>query len=189
VSRSAAHAAHAHQELPEAIIQPRDVSEHPHPRMVWTIEPMRPCSIGEGSKLYAAEGAVSSDRLQSATTGPSFARIDLKIAHPASPVLGGCQPPKHSRRCRTSGGGYRKWPESGSGEKASGSTPTVFVSYASQDAVVANSVVEALEQHTIRCWIAPRNVTPGAARAEHDRCRDHAVRPGQIDRDSMTCEF
>jgi len=90
VSRSAAHAAHAHQELPEAIIQPRDVSEHPHPRMVWTIEPMRPCSIGEGSKLYAAEGAVSSDRLQSATTGPSFARIDLKIAviprHPSSAV-------------------------------------------------------------------------------------------------------
>jgi TolB-like protein/tetratricopeptide (TPR) repeat protein len=50
-------------------------------------------------------------------------------------------------------------------EKASGSTPTVFVSYASQDAAVANSVVEALEQHDIGCWIAPRDVTPGASYA------------------------
>jgi TIR domain len=37
----------------------------------------------------------------------------------------------------------------------------VFISYASQDAAVANSVVEALEGQGIRCWIAPRNVTPG----------------------------
>jgi adenylate cyclase len=37
----------------------------------------------------------------------------------------------------------------------------VFVSYASQDAAVANSVVEALERQGIRCWIAPRDVTPG----------------------------
>jgi len=37
----------------------------------------------------------------------------------------------------------------------------VFVSYASQDVAVANSVVEALERQGIRCWIAPRDVTPG----------------------------
>jgi TolB-like protein len=37
----------------------------------------------------------------------------------------------------------------------------VFVSYASQDAAVANSVVQALERQEIRCWIAPRDVTPG----------------------------
>jgi adenylate cyclase len=37
----------------------------------------------------------------------------------------------------------------------------VFVSYASQDAAVANSVVQALEGQGIRCWIAPRDVTPG----------------------------
>jgi adenylate cyclase len=55
--------------------------------------------------------------------------------------------------------------EGGGGEKACGSTPTVFVSYASQDAAVANSVVEALEQHNIGCWIAPRDVTPGASYA------------------------
>ena len=37
----------------------------------------------------------------------------------------------------------------------------VFVSYASQDAAVANAIVEALEKQGIRCWIAPRDVTPG----------------------------
>ena len=37
----------------------------------------------------------------------------------------------------------------------------VFISYASQDAAVANSVVEALEQHSITCWIAPRDVIAG----------------------------
>lgn len=35
------------------------------------------------------------------------------------------------------------------------------MSCASQDAAVANSVVEALEGQDIRCWIAPRDVTPG----------------------------
>jgi tetratricopeptide (TPR) repeat protein len=51
----------------------------------------------------------------------------------------------------------------GSGEeKASASTPpTVFVSYASQDVAVAAAVVEALERHAIKCWIAPRDVVPG----------------------------
>jgi hypothetical protein len=38
----------------------------------------------------------------------------------------------------------------------------VFVSYASQDAVVANSIVESLEAHGLKCWMAPRNVKPGA---------------------------
>jgi adenylate cyclase len=42
----------------------------------------------------------------------------------------------------------------------------VFVSYASQDAAVANSVVEALEKYGIRCWIAPRDVKPGAQYAD-----------------------
>jgi TolB-like protein/Flp pilus assembly protein TadD len=42
----------------------------------------------------------------------------------------------------------------------------VFVSYASQDAAVANSVVEALERQGIRCWIAPRDVAPGALYAD-----------------------
>jgi adenylate cyclase len=42
----------------------------------------------------------------------------------------------------------------------------VFVSYASQDAAVANSVVEHLEQQGIRCWIAPRDVRPGTEYAD-----------------------
>ena len=42
----------------------------------------------------------------------------------------------------------------------------VFVSYASQDAAVANSLVETLEQHGIQCWIAPRDVKPGAQYAD-----------------------
>jgi TolB-like protein len=42
----------------------------------------------------------------------------------------------------------------------------VFVSYASQDAAVANSIVENLERHGIKCWIAPRDVKPGAQYAD-----------------------
>jgi TolB-like protein/Flp pilus assembly protein TadD len=42
----------------------------------------------------------------------------------------------------------------------------VFVSYASQDAAVANSLVENLEQHGLKCWIAPRDVKPGAQYAD-----------------------
>ena len=49
-------------------------------------------------------------------------------------------------------------------QAASGSD--VFVSYASQDAAVANSIVENLEQHGLKCWIAPRDVKPGAQYAD-----------------------
>jgi TolB-like protein len=42
----------------------------------------------------------------------------------------------------------------------------VFVSYASQDVVVANAVVLALERSQITCWIAPRDVVPGALYAD-----------------------
>jgi TolB-like protein/Tfp pilus assembly protein PilF len=51
--------------------------------------------------------------------------------------------------------------EDGDDEKASGTAAAVFVSYASQDAAVANSIVDALEHHGVRCWIAPRDVSPG----------------------------
>src|ERR1700683_3669080 len=37
----------------------------------------------------------------------------------------------------------------------------VFISYASQDAAVANSLVESLEHASIPCWIAPRDVVAG----------------------------
>jgi TIR domain len=38
----------------------------------------------------------------------------------------------------------------------------VFLSYASQDAAVADAVVVALKRQGLKCWIAPRDVTPGA---------------------------
>jgi TolB-like protein len=44
---------------------------------------------------------------------------------------------------------------------ANPSPPEVFISYASQDATLADAVVAALESHGLRCWIAPRDVTPG----------------------------
>jgi TolB-like protein/Tfp pilus assembly protein PilF len=42
----------------------------------------------------------------------------------------------------------------------------VFISYASNDAAVASSIVENLEQHGCKCWIAPRDVKPGAQYAD-----------------------
>ena len=42
----------------------------------------------------------------------------------------------------------------------------VFISYASQDAAVASLIVESLEQHGIKCWVAPRDVKPGAQYAD-----------------------
>jgi TolB-like protein len=40
--------------------------------------------------------------------------------------------------------------------------PDVFISYASHDTAVANAVAAALEGQGLKCWIAPRDVTPGA---------------------------
>jgi hypothetical protein len=37
----------------------------------------------------------------------------------------------------------------------------VFISYSSRDKPTADAVCAALEQHGIRCWIAPRDVLPG----------------------------
>src|SRR5271169_2595003 len=42
----------------------------------------------------------------------------------------------------------------------------VFVSYASQDAGIANSIVEHLEGQGLKCWMAPRDVKPGAQYAD-----------------------
>jgi TolB-like protein/Tfp pilus assembly protein PilF len=51
--------------------------------------------------------------------------------------------------------------EGGGEAKAGGGAPPVFVSYASQDAAVADTIVEALERRGVKCWIAPRDVVPG----------------------------
>jgi adenylate cyclase len=56
-----------------------------------------------------------------------------------------------------------KTPESARGPTAS---CDVFISYASQDTAVANRIVDSLEQNGLKCWIAPRNVTPGSLYAD-----------------------
>jgi TolB-like protein len=42
----------------------------------------------------------------------------------------------------------------------------VFISYASKDVAVADSIIEALERHGLKCWIAPRDVKAGALYAD-----------------------
>jgi TolB-like protein len=42
----------------------------------------------------------------------------------------------------------------------------VFLSYASPDAEVANQVCQFLESHGVACWMAPRDVQPGAQYAD-----------------------
>ena len=37
----------------------------------------------------------------------------------------------------------------------------VFVSHSSKDKLTADAVVHYLEERKVRCWIAPRNITPG----------------------------
>lgn len=42
----------------------------------------------------------------------------------------------------------------------------VFISYASKDKIVADAVCARLEASGIRCWIAPRDITPGTSYGE-----------------------
>ena len=44
--------------------------------------------------------------------------------------------------------------------------PPVFISYASRDVDVANTVCQSLESHGVSCWMAPRDVKPGAQYAD-----------------------
>jgi adenylate cyclase len=50
--------------------------------------------------------------------------------------------------------------------EAAGSERRVFISYASQDAAVAQKVCSALEWAGFRCWMAPRDVVPGTLYAD-----------------------
>ena len=38
----------------------------------------------------------------------------------------------------------------------------IFISYSSEDKIVADAVVADLEKKDIRCWYAPRDIRPGA---------------------------
>jgi TolB-like protein/Tfp pilus assembly protein PilF len=49
---------------------------------------------------------------------------------------------------------------------SSGATRSVFLSYASHDAAIATSVCQFLENHGVSCWMAPRDVKPGAQYAD-----------------------
>lgn len=42
----------------------------------------------------------------------------------------------------------------------------VFISYASKDKIIADAVYARLEASAIRCWIAPRDITPGTSYGE-----------------------
>jgi TolB-like protein/Flp pilus assembly protein TadD len=63
------------------------------------------------------------------------------------------------------GSGTATGPEPGGAQGPSASCD-VFVSYASQDAAVANAIVAALERQGLKCWIAPRDVVPGSLYAD-----------------------
>src|ERR1700687_456042 len=52
------------------------------------------------------------------------------------------------------------------GASAAAGSRTVFLSYASADAEVANQVCQALEAQGVLCWMAPRDVKPGAQYAD-----------------------
>jgi len=49
---------------------------------------------------------------------------------------------------------------------AQGAAAPVFISYASQDADTANQICRSLESQGTSCWIAPRDVKPGAQYAD-----------------------
>lgn len=54
-----------------------------------------------------------------------------------------------------------------------------FISYANQDTAVADALCAHLERRGVSCWIAPRDVPPGALyavgrRADADRALAHA---------------
>ncbi len=53
-----------------------------------------------------------------------------------------------------------------SGASAAAKLRPVFISYASQDAALAQKVCAALEAAAILCWIAPRDVVPGTLYAD-----------------------
>jgi hypothetical protein len=54
----------------------------------------------------------------------------------------------------------------GAGSPANAASSPVFISYASADVAVADTLVATLESRGVACWIAPRDVKAGALYAE-----------------------
>jgi Tol biopolymer transport system component len=52
------------------------------------------------------------------------------------------------------------------GASAAEASQRVFISYATHDATIANAACQSLESRGIPCWIAPRDVKPGAQYAD-----------------------
>jgi serine/threonine-protein kinase len=65
-----------------------------------------------------------------------------------------------------SGGGQPPTDPPAAAPQISNATIHIFISYASQDIAVADAIVEALERHGFKCWIAPRDVKAGALYAD-----------------------
>jgi TolB-like protein/tetratricopeptide (TPR) repeat protein len=57
-------------------------------------------------------------------------------------------------------------PHEAAAERAAEETRDVFFSYASHDNAVATALCEFMERQEFRCWMAPRDVTPGALYAD-----------------------
>ena len=60
------------------------------------------------------------------------------------------------------------------------STHEVFISYSSKDKKWADAACAVLEKRRIRCWVAPRDITPGtewgaAIIKRYGRQQDHGV--------------
>ena len=66
----------------------------------------------------------------------------------------------------SSGSANAKIPASNAPKPATSAIWDVFISYASADTTTAHAIVATLESHGIRCWISPRDVTPGALYAD-----------------------
>jgi len=111
-----------------------------------------------------------------------FVRMGVELYASPSPLsqapVAALALPAHSRggiQATTQGKGMAEdSPTSGEGNQAvraempyqGAGYHDVFVSYASQDAVIANAVVLALERSGLTCWIAPRDVVPGSLYAD-----------------------
>lgn len=53
----------------------------------------------------------------------------------------------------------------------------IFISYSSVDKVAANAICHVLEQNKLRCWIAPRDIPPGA---EYGDLIDEAIKHADV---------
>src|SRR6266404_5330868 len=130
--------------------------------------PRRARSLSRGRRLILAP-LWRRNRLRgprSAKGGPPATRLDRPEAHVRLPQSPRVANPEGMGEDAAQAARAPEMAEGGGDERASGSTPTVFISYASQDAAVANSIAENLEHHGLRCWLAPRDVKPGALYAD-----------------------